>query len=154
LYLALTAPSGGAPSWGTDWISDFEKVMTLSPHRSPNNSEDDDNDIPHFSLITGKLVYSETSRPMRTSTLPKTQIEYDTDTHGSALVKSETQIAIREDGTVAVRGVRSLAGEKLVSRGWRGLNPEEREDEEDGAKLEIGRDGVARGYRVLEGERA
>jgi hypothetical protein len=124
--------------------------MTLSP--SPNN---DDNDIPHFSLITGKLVYSETSRPMRTtSAAPKTQIEYDNN-NNSALIKSETQVAVREDGTVAVRGVRSLAGEKLVSRGWRGLKPEGKEGEDgEGAKVEVGRDGVARGYRVLDGEKA
>ena len=128
--------------------------MTLSP--SPNNNDDDDNDVPHFSLITGKLVYSETSRPMRTtSATPKTQIEYDNNNNNSALVKSETQVAVREDGTVAVRGVRSLAGEKLVSRGWRGLKPEVREGEdEEGAKVEVGRDGVARGYRVLDGEKA
>ena len=125
----------------------------MSP--SPNNDDNDDNDIPHFSLITGKLVYSETSRPMRTtSAVPKTQIEYDT-TNNSALVKSETQVAVREDGTVAVRGVRSLAAEKLVSRGWRGLKPEVKEGEdEEGAKVEVGRDGVARGYRVLDGEKA
>ena len=125
---------------------------------SPTNDDDEDDDTPHFSLVTGKLVYSSTSRPMHTNnTLPKTQIAYDNDhNNNSALVKSETQVALREDGTVAVRGVRSLAGEKLVSREWRGLKPEEREGEDEGigAKVEVGRDGVARGYRVADGERA
>lgn len=104
----------------------------------PNGSEED---IPHFSLVTGKLVYSETSRPMRS--VAKTQIEYEH--NNTALVKSETQLALRDDGTVAVRGVRSIAGEKLVGRSWRGLSPPDTDAE--GAKIEIGRDGVARGYR-------
>ena len=109
------------------------------------DSEEGEQDIPHFSLVTGKLVYSETSRPMRA--VPKTTIEYDTNEEG-ALVKRETQVAIREDGSVAVGGVRSLAGEKLLGRTWRGLDPpSEREGEKEGAEVEIGRDGVARGYR-------
>jgi len=40
--------------------------------------------------------------------------------------------------------VRSLAGEKLVGRSWRGLDVG---DSGEGAEVEIGRDGVARGYR-------
>lgn len=131
--------------------------MSLStPLNNDINEEDDD--TPHFSLVTGKLVYSSTSRPMRL-TNPKTQIAYDDDNtnsdhRNSALVKSETQVALREDGTVAVRGVRSLAGETLMNRGWRGLKPEEQEGQENGAKVETGRDGVARGYRAANGERA
>lgn len=142
LYLALTAPADGAPLWGTDWIADFDKVMTLDTDNDSRTEED--GDIPHFSLITGKLVNSETSRPMRKETA-KTEIEYDTNS-SDALVKRETQVAIREDGTVAVKGVRSLAGEKLVGRSWRGLSPPPTESDE-GAEVEIGRDGVARGYK-------
>jgi diphthamide biosynthesis protein 2 len=140
LYLALTAPVDGAPLWGTDWIADFERVMSLATDLEPPPEEQED--IPHFSLVTGKLVNSETSRPMRSG--PKTAIEYDT--NDSALVKTETQVALREDETVAVRGVRSLAGEKLVSRSWRGLDSLVAGDKE-GAEVEIGLDGVARGYR-------
>lgn len=107
----------------------------------PETSEDED--LPHFSLVTGKLVYSETSKPMRTRA--KVFIEYDENDEKAALVKRETQVAVREDGTVSVRGVRSLAGEKLVGRSWRGLDAVG--NGEDGAEVEIGRDGVARGYR-------
>ena len=136
LYLALTAPADSAPSWGTDWISDFEKVMNLDTD-VPENEED----MPHFSLVTGKLVDSGTSRPMRKSR--HTDVEYDSS--DNALVKQESQVAVREDGTVAVRGIRSLAAEKLVARNWKGLDPPS--TEEEGAKVELGRDGVARGYR-------
>jgi len=48
-----------------------------------------------------------------------------------------------------LRGTRSLAAEKLLSRTWGGLTPrdvEKEEDREDGAVVEIGRDGVAREY--------
>lgn len=132
--------------------------MTLPSNESKSTNDDDEeeaDDIPHFSLVTGRLVYSETSRPMRLNTMPKTQIEYDTENGShSELVKSETQVAVRKDGTVAVKGTRSLAGEKLLSRGWRGLNPERKDGEEDGAQVEIGRDGVARGYKYLDSEKA
>jgi diphthamide biosynthesis protein 2 len=142
LYLALTAPADGAPNWGTDWISDFERVMTLDTTVTDENEED----IPHFSLVTGKLVYSDQSRPMQG---PRTTIEYDDG--DTAIVKSETQLAIRGDGTVAVKGVRSLAGEKLRGRSWRGLGVSETSD--GGAEVEIGRDGVARGYRDGDGNK-
>lgn len=141
LYLALTAPVDGGPQWGTQWISDFERVMSLPEP----DSEEGEQDIPHFSLVTGKLVYSETSRPMRVA--PKTTIEYDTNEDG-ALIKRDTQVAVREDGSVAVRGVRTLAGERLIGRSWRGLDPPSlKEGDEEGAELEIGRDGVARAYK-------
>ena len=78
---------------------------------------------------------------------PKTTIEYDTNEEG-ALVKRESQVAVREDGSVAVRGVRTLAGEKLIGRSWKGLEMVRGEEvEEEGAEVEVGRDGVARGYR-------
>lgn len=127
---------------------------TESTESNKSNDEEDE-DIPHFSLVTGKLVYSETSRPMRQQTLPKTQIEYDSPNGTrSELVKRETQVAIREDGTVAVGGTRTLAGEKLLARGWRGLDPEGKDGDEEGAQVEFGRDGVARGYKYLDSEKA
>src|SRR5204862_1555674 len=129
LYLALTAPADGAPQWGMQWISDFEQVMSLPPPDS-----EDQEDIPHFSLVTGKLVYSESSRPMRV--VPKTTIEYGKNEDG-ALVKRESQVAVREDGSVAIRGVRTLAGEKLAGRSWRGLEMGRGEEGEgEGAKVE------------------
>ena len=100
---------------------------------------EDETDIPHFSLVTGKLVDAEVSRPMRK--VQRSEVEYDT---GDALVRRKDQVALREAGTVVVRGVRSLAGEKLVGRSWKGLDPPR--TEEEGAEVEVGRDGVARGY--------
>ena len=57
------------------------------------------------------------------------------------------ELAVREDGRVVVRGIRSLAGENLRGRSWRGLVDEKREGEEEGAEVVEGRDGVARGYK-------
>jgi hypothetical protein len=82
---------------------------------------------------------------MRHYGTPRTEIEYDDQ---GALITRETNVAVRKDGTVAVKGVRSLAGEKLVGRSWRGLDGPVRED--GGAVVEIGRTGVARGYRVVD----
>ena len=145
MYLALTAPADGAPLWGEQWISDFERVMSLPQAENPTDEEDD---IPHFSLVTGKLVYSEASRPMRVG--PKTTIKYDTvQITPGMLVKRETQVSVREDGTVAVKGVRSLAGEKLAERSWRGLEIENMGEGDEGAAVEIGRHGVAREYRSV-----
>jgi hypothetical protein len=129
------APPDGAPSWGTEWIGDFDRIMDLNAE-VPVDQED----IPHFSLVTGKLVDSQNSRPMYTG--PHVEVE---DESSGALVKQESQVAVREDGTVAVKGVRSLAGEKLLSKSWRGLDPPS--SSEEGAEVQLGRDGVARGYR-------
>jgi hypothetical protein len=113
----------------------------------PKPEDDEEEDVPHFSLVTGKLVYSETSRPMRTRAA-NVAIEYDdSGDKEAALVKRETQVAVREDGIVSVRGVRSLAAEMLVGRSWKGLDGTGKATGEDGAEVEIGRDGVARGYR-------
>jgi len=119
--------------------------MTLNEDQVDNGDEEDD-EIPHFSLVTGKLVYSEQSRPMRTIA-PKQTIEYDSSNGNTALVKSETQVAIKEDGTVAVCGVRSLAGEKLRGRSWQGLDSSI-EGATEGAEVQSGLSGVARGYQV------
>ena len=63
----------------------------------------------------------------------------------------EDAVAVRRDGTVAVGGVRSLAGERLLGRSWRGLE-NDAAGEDDGAVVEMGRDGVARGYRDASGK--
>jgi diphthamide biosynthesis protein 2 len=145
LYLALTAPADGAPEWGTRFLTDFSRVLTLSP--PPAAQPDDEEDVPHFSLVTGKLVYPQQSRPMRHIT-PKTEIAYeDGAERGSqdrVLVRRETDLAVRKDGSVVIAGVRSLAGEKLRARGWQGLDSSFGDGE--GAEVEMGRDGVARGY--------
>jgi len=62
------------------------------------------------------------------------------------------EVAVREDGSVVVAGVRSLAGEKLRGRSWRGLVDEGPKGEE-GAEVEMGREGVARGYKEGDGVR-
>ena len=121
MYLALTAPSDGAPSWGSDWIADFDRILSLPSTNPSPSAADEEDDVPHFSLVTGKLVYAEQSRPMRH--VQQQQVEYDEGT--GVLVKREGgaggEVAVRADGSVVVRGVRSLAGEKLRSRSWRGL---------------------------------
>jgi len=142
LWLALTAPPDGAPAWGAQWITNFADILTL---QDPPPSIDHE-DIPHFSLITGKLVDPTQSRPMH-HTLPKTEIVYDEGP--GTLVPRESAVAVRKDGTVAVGGVRSLAGERLLGRSWRGL--ENGAGRDGGAAVEMGRDGVARGYRDVSG---
>ena len=143
LWLALTAPADGAPAWGTQWITNFSHILTLQDPLPSNDHED----IPHFSLITGKLVDPTQSRPML-RTVPKMEILYDE--NPGTLVPREDAVAVRRDGTVAVGGVRSLAGERLLGRSWRGL--ENGAAGEDGAAVEMGRDGVARGYRDASGK--
>ena len=137
LYLALTAPADGSPLWGSEWISDFERVMSL---RTELPEENQDEDVPHYSLVSGKLVHSDASRPMRR--VSRAQIDYDA--NDASLIKCSKQVMVKEDGTVSLRGVRSLAAEKLLERSWRGLDPPNEGD--GGSEVEIGRDGVARRY--------
>ena len=75
------------------------------------------------------------------------QLEYDQ--ADGALVKRTGggDVAVREDGSVVVAGVRSLAGEKLRGRSWRGL-VDEGPGGEEGQEVEMGREGVARGYHA------
>ena len=144
LYLALTTPADGTPEWGTRFLTDFSRILTLPPPPAPQSNEEDD--VPHFSLVTGKLVYPEQSRPMRHIT-PKTEIAYEdgAESQNGALVLRETELAVRRDGSVVIAGMRSVAGEKLRARGWQGLDSSFGDGE--GAEVEMGRDGVARGYR-------
>jgi hypothetical protein len=145
LHLALTAPADGAPEWGTRFLTDFSRILTLSSPPGPQSEEEED--VPHFSLVTGKLVYPQQSRPMRHIT-PKTEIAYedgsDKASQEGALMRRETDLAVRKDGSVVIAGTRSLAGEKLRARGWQGLDSSFGDGE--GAEVEMGRDGVARGY--------
>ena len=142
LYLALTAGADSAPSWGDDFIADFNNILSLPSSLADDDDERDD--TPHFSLVTGKLVYAEQSRPMRQ--VKQQPLEYEQGE--KALVKNAGigQVAVQEDGSVVVKGMRSLAGEKLRARSWKGLG-DETGDGEEGAKVVEGRSGVARGYQ-------
>lgn len=87
--VSVIALPNGPPSWGTQWVSDLSRVMTLSA--SPPPTEPEDLDVPHCSLLTEKLVYLERSRPMRHVT-PKRKFEYASD--GALVPRENREIAV------------------------------------------------------------
>ena len=88
------------------------------------------------------MISTQTSRP-----IARTNVEYEENSTG-AMIPVENS----GEGQVTVRGVRSLAAEKLLQRSWSGLGSDDVTSGEEAAILEVGRDGVARGISDWTGE--
>lgn len=138
LSLALRTRPHEAVPWNGNWITDFERVLTMPEPVAASDEErsDDDEEAPHFSLVTGK--YSSSSKPMFSS------LQTATDADSALTVRnSETTLGM-------LGGLFSPAAQHLNKRQhWAGLgtdHPEEQDQDEDSAVLTTGRSGVARGY--------
>ncbi|KAH3899984.1 2-(3-amino-3-carboxypropyl)histidine synthase SCDLUD_004301 [Saccharomycodes ludwigii] len=131
-------------SWTGKWITPFENVLREIKENNPEYNIDDntDNDEPVFSAVTGQYV--STSRPLRH--IEHLEIEYpktDEKSNNNTLVKQfSSQLTIRN--TV------STSAAVLQNRQWTGLGSDfvnSEDKEEDGATVEQGISGVARGYQ-------
>lgn len=150
LLLAL----GDEFSWTGKWVTDFNEVLKdMSLEEEPREDNDNKNktgddyedEAPEFDPVTGRYV--STSRPLRK--LQHLQIsaeeqhpDDDADIHG--LVK-------RFSSTVAIKNTVSTSAVHLQNRHWTGLGSDFQNDgsyniEEEGAIVEDGRSGIARGY--------
>ncbi|KXN72998.1 diphthamide biosynthesis protein [Conidiobolus coronatus NRRL 28638] len=127
LQLALDDNLG----WSGKLVTDFETIIKESSNadndESNSNKDSDDEDAPHFSLITGKFVKRRNYQPDSQET---------SDQLNALTINSHTK-----DIAVAFG---SASGEHLHSREYIGLNPEIGQTEVK--KAEEGRRGVARGY--------
>jgi diphthamide biosynthesis protein 2 len=166
--LQLTLQADKERIWTGQWTSDFEAVLKeketakeviaanstdLPAELEGNNDLPDDSEEesapPEFDLRTGRYVSH--SRPMRTAA-PK-------EVNGSQAESAATgQLIKRAIGTVAqIGGVASPGAEYLRSnRTWQGLGSDFEVDYThsgaDGALMEQGRSGIARGYTAGEEE--
>lgn len=156
LSLALT--SDDRRVWTGAWRSDFDKILDEQRQADEDEQLEEKNDEsteaeefdsdeesapPEFDLRTGRYVVQ--ARPVGARIKPTAQSKRNKDS--KALTKRAT------GDVLAVNGVASPAAAFLNDkRTWKGLGSdfEVKYDEEDqeGALIEEGRTGVARGYRV------
>lgn len=135
LSLALQTGSHDAVPWTGDWVTDFERVLAIPKPSAKEHDSDQDEEAPHFSLVTG--AYSS-SKPMYAG------LETATDAD-SALTKRSSETALGMVG-----GLFSPAAHHLRQRQhWGGLGTDAdrlHEEQQDSVVLTQGRSGVARGY--------
>lgn len=152
-------------SWTGEWITDFESLLKLDEETTRSQAEakeretaeneedheDSEDEPPEFDLRTGR--YISTSRPLRQRKEKTLEEKPNGSEPSSALITSSSS----SKQLSATGGVVSPAAEFLRDkRSWRGLGSDfvieyEKEGEKDpkeGAVMEVGRSGVAKGYTV------
>lgn len=137
-------------TWTSKWVTDFENVLNDLTIEDDQNKEVDnkddeynsgmvfDSDAPEFDVVTGKFV--STSRPLRE--LKHLELESPPN-NSTALTKSVK-------GGAIIKGTVSTSAAHLQNRYWSGLGSDFKDDEyydEDGAIVEEGTTGIARGYQ-------
>ncbi|KAI1622787.1 putative diphthamide synthesis protein-domain-containing protein [Exophiala viscosa] len=173
--LDMVLQSDDTRLWTGEWRADFQAVLEDAARReeqarSHRLSGDDDvpesngigeadarsdseseSEPPEFDLRTGRYV--SRSRPMQK--IKPHQISAQSGLNAA----SSTALTRRTKGDmISVNGVASPAAEYLrEKRGWHGLGSNfevKYEEESDGARVEEGRSGIARGYAVGESARS
>lgn len=137
-------------TWSGKWETDFKKLLRDMEEDDENKVDpetNEDDDEPEFNPVTGKYV--STSRPLRQLhhlQITSKEEEDDDEDDSKTLVK-------KFSSTVAIKNTVSTSAVHLQNRHWTGLgsdfqneNSDEEYDPEEGALLEKGRGGVARGY--------
>jgi diphthamide biosynthesis protein 2 len=128
--------------WTGDWITQFDKLLdqddesndestAAESHRDKTLEGEDE--APEFNAVTGKFV--STSRPLRA--IQHLEIQPS---------KDENQLVNAFSKTVAIKGTVSTSAAYLQNREWTGLGSDFTDIGDEGALVEEGRDGVARGY--------
>lgn len=158
------ALKGDGRIWTGEWKSDFASILekpaesasgvdaaeesstTPAESREEDYDDEEDSEPPEFDLRTGR--YISHSRPMRTRQareLPNSS-DPNTDSASNALIK-------RVQGELAQIGGQASPGAEFLrqNRTWQGLGSDFATDfTSQGAVVEEGRSGVARGYTVGE----
>lgn len=132
-------------SWTGKWVTDFKEViLTMKENEDIGKEVDDVKDYPssdeepEFDPVTGRFISS--SRPLRKVNHLQIKADDETETESNALIN-------RFSTNVAIRNTVSTSATHLQTRTWTGLGSDYRvEDDEEGAEIEQGTSGVARGY--------
>lgn len=139
-------------SWSGQWVTDFNEVLKNLKNEEEaeeetekgieeNNNDSDSDEAPEFDPVTGKYV--STSRPLRR--LQHLQVtsgpaEQDEEKQENALIKKFST-------TIAIKNTVSTSAIHLQNRSWTGLGSDYQDDgDNEGATLENGTGGIARGY--------
>lgn len=138
-------------SWTGKWVTDFnriledleveddtndEKLGTEEKHENEEKHLDEDGE-PQFNPVTGQYVSN--ARPLHRIQHLQITLEEDEKEEPGALVK-------KLSSAVAVRGTYSTSAAHLQTREWTGLGSDWQDEDSEGALVEEGRSGVARGY--------
>ncbi|KAK6358587.1 Diphthamide biosynthesis protein 2 [Orbilia blumenaviensis] len=155
----------GVDGWRGDWeafrskVEDYQALQAEKGDENEMGDSDEESEEPVFDLRTGR--YISTAKPMKAM---RTSLVEDSSTNGgssTALTTTQNDKSL----TVLINNQISPAAEYLQQKkGWKGLGSDFAEVEYDqngnevwrgdeGAVVEEGRKGVARGYNVHEGEK-
>ncbi|KAI5955228.1 DPH2 [Candida jiufengensis] len=141
-------------TWTGRWITDYKSVIQEykneeEEENADRNSNDNDNNSsdeePEFDPVTGKYVSN--SKPLR-------QINHLSIKNTSEDTPNENALVERFSNKVAIRNTVSTSAMHLQNRQWTGLgsdyknngDSDDDSDEDEGAVVEEGRGGIARGY--------
>ncbi|KAG0670896.1 Diphthamide biosynthesis protein 2 [Maudiozyma exigua] len=139
----LTMALNQEVTWTGKWVTDFEAALKdveeelATGPKEEDNITKDESDAPEFDAVTGRLI--DTSRPLRS--LKHLELEGPT--------SEDKTLAKRVSGGTVIKGTVSTSVAHLQSRHWSGLGSDFKTDEEfeeEGASIEQGISGVARGY--------
>lgn len=136
--------------WTGKWVTEFENVIndeesnedseastSLDDTNSPTLEGEDE--APEFNAVTGKYVSN--SRPMR-------QIQHLEIDAVDSTGEQENQLVKKFSQAVAIKGTVSTSAIHLQNREWTGLGSDfvDNDVDDEGALVEDGRGGIARGY--------
>lgn len=143
-------------SWTGAWVTDFENMInsedqsssseTTDREDTQSDTDEQDEDAPEFNPVTGKFV--STSRPLR-------QIQHlEIDSVSSSSPSSDlnndeqNQLVKKFSTQVSIKGTVSTSATYLQNREWTGLGSDFKDSpsDEEGADIQEGTSGVARGY--------
>lgn len=152
-------------TWTGKWITDFKDVMnqegykdedmddaqdetTESKSGQENNDKDSDDDIPQFNPVTG--TYVSTAKPLRRLNHLQIDIQNGADPDSvNATENEQNQLVKKFSSNMIIKGAVSTSAMALQNREWTGLGSDYKDDEdynEEGAEIEEGASGIARGY--------
>ena len=137
----LTVALNREVTWTGKWVVDFEHVLQDIERglaEMGDESGEQDSDAPEFDPVTGK--YISTSRPLRS--LQHLELESSS--------SQERSLVGKVSGGVLIKGTVSTSAASLQSRSWTGLGSDFKDDEgfeEEGATVQEGTSGIARGYQ-------
>ncbi|KAJ2742023.1 Diphthamide biosynthesis protein 2 [Coemansia sp. BCRC 34301] len=116
--------------WTGDYVTDFHAFLDDAERELGEDYVDDDDDVPHFSLVTGTLKQNKRFSDPRHS-----------------LCSGSAQVAIRNNQTEIAQYLGSAGAEYLLTRSFRGLGHDDDEDHPASVEMAVeGRSGIARGY--------
>lgn len=133
-------------SWTGKWVTDFNRILedlgveadeSDTAEKEPTELKDEDEE-PQFNPVTGQYVSN--ARPLHRLQHLQITLEENEEEETGALVK-------KLSSAVAVRGTYSTSAAHLQTREWTGLGSDWQDnDDGEGALVEEGHSGVARGY--------